>query len=60
MLSNGGYFTDAFHDVTVGNNAIPETFLGAADLGDIATPGYDLVSGWGSPDAYRLVTELSE
>jgi len=52
--------TNAFTDVTVGNNAIPDSFLGPGDPGDAATPGYDLVSGWGSPDAYRLVTDLSE
>lgn len=52
--------TDAFTDVTVGNNAIPDSFLGPGDPGDAATRGYDLVSGWGSPNAYRLVTDLSE
>lgn len=54
------HMTDAFTDVTVGNNAIPASVLGPADPGDPATPGYDLVSGWGSPDAYRLVSDLSE
>ena len=52
---------DAFLDGTVGNNAIPAgDFLGnPADPGNAAGPGWDLVSGLGSPDAYRLVTNLS-
>jgi subtilase family serine protease len=50
---------DAFQDVTVGNNAAPATSFSPADPGDAATPGYDLVSGWGSPDAGRLVAELT-
>ncbi len=52
--------TDAFEDVTVGTNAVPATSFSPADPGDAATPGYDLVSGWGSPDAGRLVAGLSQ
>lgn len=53
---------DAFTDVTIGNNAVPATaFLGnVADPGDVATPGYDLVSGLGTPDAARLVADLTQ
>lgn len=52
---------DAFTDVTIGNNAVPATeFLGNVDdPGNVATPGYDLVSGPGSPDAARLRAELA-
>jgi hypothetical protein len=36
-----------FHDITLGNN------------GSLAGPGYDLVTGRGSPDARRVVADLS-
>lgn len=51
---------DTFLDVTIGNNAIPATSFSPADPGNAATPGWDLVSGLGSPDAYRLVMALSK
>src|SRR2546425_5552285 len=50
----------AFHDVTSGTNAVPCT-VGTKNCSDgtlagySATPGYDLVTGWGSIDAYRFV-----
>ena len=49
-----------FHDVTMGNNMAPCT-LGTPDcstgqFGYSAGPGYDLVTGLGSVDAYNLVT----
>ncbi len=49
----------AFHDVTAGNNEIP-CVAGSPDCGSsgeigyAAAPGYDLASGWGSFDAYKL------
>jgi subtilase family serine protease len=42
-----------FHDITMGNNS----FDGV--LGYDATPSWDLASGWGSPDAGRLVWALA-
>jgi kumamolisin len=39
------YHTD-FHDITVGNNGFP------------ATKGYDLASGWGSPNKSGLINAL--
>jgi subtilase family serine protease len=39
--------SSAYHDVTSGNN-----------LYYYATPGYDLTTGWGSPNAYTLVHDL--
>ena len=49
-----------FHDVTVGNNIVP-CQVGTPDcttgsFGYTAGPGYDLVTGWGSVDAYNLIT----
>ena len=53
--------TDAFHDITSGSNAVACTIgtpnCTSGSIGYSATPGYDLASGWGSVDAYHLVTE---
>jgi kumamolisin len=38
-----------FHDITTGNNAGPRT------QGYNAGPGYDLVTGWGTPDVANLI-----
>jgi len=42
-----GYSTD-FHDITSGSNGYP------------AVPGYDLVTGWGSPNGAGLLNALAE
>jgi len=52
----------AFHDITAGDNIVPCT-VGTPDcsngsLGYAAGPGYDLVTGLGSIDAYALITHL--
>jgi subtilase family serine protease len=47
----------AFHDITTGNNTAkfpPKTFQGYR-----AAPGWDPVTGWGSPDARILVPLLA-
>ncbi|MGH2872395.1 MAG: S53 family peptidase, partial [Solirubrobacteraceae bacterium] len=47
----------AFHDITAGNNTVrfpPQTIRGYR-----ATPGWDPVTGWGSPDAQVLVPLLA-
>ena len=41
-----------FHDVTSGNNAF------GSSLGFSAGPGYDLATGWGSPDVTALISAL--
>jgi len=41
-----GYGTE-FHDITSGNNGYP------------AVPGYDLVTGWGSPNGVNLINALA-
>ena len=53
---------NAFHDITVGNNIVPckpgtPNCTAAGTLGYSAGPGYDLVTGLGSVDAYNLVTQ---
>lgn len=54
----------AFHDITTGNNIVDCT-IGTPDcttgtFGYNAGPGYDLVTGIGSVDAYNLVTNWKE
>jgi hypothetical protein len=47
----------AFHDITTGNNTVqfpPTTITGYQ-----AAPGWDPVTGWGSPDAQVLVPLLA-
>jgi subtilase family serine protease len=50
---------DTFQDITTGDNALPQTPFSPADPGNAATPGYDLVSGLGSPNADRLINTLN-
>lgn len=60
-LANSTYSAAVFHDVTVGNNASPCT-AGSPDcpaggsIGYSAGVGYDLATGWGSVDAFNLVS----
>ncbi|MCY0865590.1 MAG: S53 family peptidase [Sulfobacillus sp.] len=44
--------TAAFHDITVGNNSYN------CVEGYVCTPGWDAVTGWGSPDAAKIILEL--
>jgi subtilase family serine protease len=48
---------DAFHDITTGNNT--PTFPGETLNGYTAAPGWDPVTGWGSPDAEVLIPLLA-
>ncbi len=43
----GGSYTTDFHDITSGNNGFP------------AVAGYDLVTGWGSPNGANLINALT-
>lgn len=43
-----------FHDITVGNNS-----LAGVLSGNTATSGWDLASGWGTPNVTNLVGDLS-
>lgn len=45
--------TSVFHDITVGNNSYDGV------VGYQCRAGWDAVTGWGSPDATRLIGELS-
>jgi subtilase family serine protease len=53
QIASGPLYHAAFHDITTGDNtfAFPPTTI----TGYKATPGWDPVTGWGSPDAQILV-----
>lgn len=56
-IGRGPAYHSAFHDVTAGDNtvALPQ----ATVTGYSAAPGWDPVTGWGSPDAQVLVPLLA-
>jgi subtilase family serine protease len=57
QIAGGPAYHAAFHDVTTGNNTVrfpPRTITGYQ-----AGPGWDPVTGWGSPDAQVLVPLLA-
>ena len=61
-LANSTYANAVFHDITTGNNAMPCTAgsTGCPSGGSIgynATAGYDLATGWGSIDAFNMVSD---
>jgi uncharacterized protein (TIGR03437 family) len=53
--------TSVFHDITTGDNIVPCRLNSPncqnGSMGYQAGPGYDLVTGLGSVDAYQLVTQ---
>ena len=57
QIAHGPHYRRAFHDITTGNNTVqfpPRTITGYR-----AAPGWDPVTGWGSPDAQILVPLLA-
>jgi subtilase family serine protease len=57
QIARSARYHQAFHDVTAGNNTVqfpPTTITGYQ-----AGPGWDPVTGWGSPDARVLVPLLA-
>ena len=57
QIARGLRYHQAFHDVTTGNNTVqfpPKTITGYQ-----AAPGWDPVTGWGSPDAQVLIPLLA-
>jgi subtilase family serine protease len=50
-------YYQAFHDVTTGTNTV--TFAGQTITGYQAGPGWNPVTGWGSPNAQALVPLLA-
>jgi subtilase family serine protease len=57
QLACGPRYHQAFHDLTQGNNTVqfPPTTI----TGHQAAPGWDPVTGWGSPDAQALIPLLA-
>ena len=53
-IAQGAHYATDFHDITSGNNALVGTGIGFA-----ATAGYDLATGWGTPNAANLVADLA-
>jgi subtilase family serine protease len=58
QIARGSHYHQAFHDITAGNNNTAE-FPPATITGYRAGPGWDPVTGWGSPDAEVLVPLLA-
>jgi subtilase family serine protease len=56
-IARGSGYRQAFHDITTGSNVVntPPVGLGGYQAG----PGWDPVTGWGSPDAQVLVPLLA-
>ena len=58
QIARSTRYRQAFHDITTGNNTVefpPKTFTGYR-----AGPGWDPVTGWGSPDAQFLIPLLAQ
>jgi subtilase family serine protease len=56
-IGRSASYHQAFHDITTGNNTVtfsPETITGYQ-----ASPGWDPVTGWGSPNAQVLIPLLA-
>lgn len=60
-IATGPQYHQAFHDVTIGNNTMNLTSTSGpvTIAGYSAGPGWDPVTGWGSPDAQVLVPLLA-
>ena len=53
-LAKGSLYKDVFHDITTGNNTnlvSPSNYF--------AMPGYDLCTGWGTPNGSNLINALA-
>jgi hypothetical protein len=53
-LGNGPNYASAFHDITTGNNTSP-----ASPANFYAAVGYDLCTGWGTPNGTNLINVLA-
>jgi subtilase family serine protease len=57
QIARGPLYHKAFHDITTGNNTV--VVNGHTIAGYQAGPGWDPVTGWGTPDAQVLVPLLA-
>jgi subtilase family serine protease len=53
-IGNGSNYTSCFHDITVGNN-----YSSSSPSQFVATAGYDLCTGWGTPNGANLIAALT-
>ena len=63
-LANSTYYNNVFHDITTGNNDSPcvqgsQDCPSGGNIGYSAGPGYDLTTGWGTIDAFNMVSKWS-
>jgi subtilase family serine protease len=56
-IARSDSYHEAFHDITEGNNT--PSLPGHTINGYAATPGWDPVTGWGSPHAQALIPLLA-
>jgi subtilase family serine protease len=56
-IARGPLYHKAFHDITTGNNTV--VLNGVTITGYQAAPGWDPVTGWGTPDAQVLIPLLA-
>ena len=56
-IARGPAYHTAFHDITIGNNTA--TYNGVTIAGYKAGPGWDPVTGWGTPNAQVLIPLLA-
>jgi Transcriptional regulator PadR-like family len=57
QIARGPLYHKAFHDITTGNNTV--VLNGVTITGYQAGPGWDPVTGWGTPDAQVLIPLLA-
>jgi subtilase family serine protease len=57
QIARGPLYHKAFHDITTGNNTV--VLNGVTVAGYEAGPGWDPVTGWGTPDAQVLIPLLA-
>ena len=57
-IARSSSYHQAFHDITIGNNVMTMPYP-VGTVGYRTTPGWDPVTGWGSPDAQVLVPLLA-
>jgi len=61
QIARGPLYHKAFHDITTGNNTVVLTSTSppVTITGYQAGPGWDPVTGWGTPDAQVLIPLLA-
>jgi subtilase family serine protease len=57
QIARSPRYHQAFHDITTGNNTV--RFPPTTVTGYLAAPGWDPVTGWGSPNAQVLIPLLA-